>query len=169
VSLVKPTVYSGSRGAQENLFCNFWTFLQVSINFRSLHYFLKLKIIENDLKPLGTVLGQIRPEAEGLLGAVAAGHHSLTARGHGPAASSARSALPPGAPSAPPPWSPRTERPGRRGHQKPISGLGAEAPAVGAPARYKEPAEQHDGGEGSLGRWRDSGVAESSSVDGVRR
>jgi hypothetical protein len=33
VSLVKPTVKSGSRGFIQNLFCNFWTFLQVSMNF----------------------------------------------------------------------------------------------------------------------------------------
>jgi hypothetical protein len=50
VSLVKPTMKSGSRGVQQNLFCNFCTFLQVSINFRNLHYFLGIKIIKNDLK-----------------------------------------------------------------------------------------------------------------------
>jgi hypothetical protein len=37
VSLVKPTVKSGSRGFIPNLFCKFWTFLQVFTNFRSLN------------------------------------------------------------------------------------------------------------------------------------
>jgi hypothetical protein len=37
VSLVKPTVKSGSRGFVQNLFCKFWTFLQVSTNFGSLN------------------------------------------------------------------------------------------------------------------------------------
>jgi hypothetical protein len=100
--------------------------------------------------------------------AAATGYHSLTARGHSPAASSARPALSPGALSTPPPWSPCTERPGWRSRWQPISGLGAAAPATGAPARYGEPAGQHEGGEGSPGRWRDDGVAESSSVNGVR-
>jgi hypothetical protein len=50
VSLVKPTVKSVSRGVQQNLFCNFWTLLQVSMNFASLKQFLKFKIIKNDLK-----------------------------------------------------------------------------------------------------------------------
>jgi hypothetical protein len=33
VSLVKSTVKSGSKGFIQNLFCKFWTFLQVSTNF----------------------------------------------------------------------------------------------------------------------------------------
>jgi hypothetical protein len=37
VSLVKPTVNSGSRGLVQNLFYKFWTFLQVSTNFGSLN------------------------------------------------------------------------------------------------------------------------------------
>jgi hypothetical protein len=41
---------SGSRGVQKNLFDDFWTFLQVSTNFETLHYFLRIKTIENDLK-----------------------------------------------------------------------------------------------------------------------
>jgi hypothetical protein len=71
VSLVKPTVKSGSRVLIQNLFCNFWTLLQVSMNFGSLKQFLEFKIIENDLKTPGTVLSRIRPEAEGLLGVAA--------------------------------------------------------------------------------------------------
>jgi hypothetical protein len=47
--------------------------------------------------------------------------------------------------------------PGRRSRRQPVSGLGAAAPVAGAPARYEEPAEQHEGGEGSPGRWRDGG------------
>jgi hypothetical protein len=50
VSLVKPTVYRGSRGVQQNLFCNFWTFIQVFTNFGSLKQFLELKTFENELK-----------------------------------------------------------------------------------------------------------------------
>jgi hypothetical protein len=49
--------------------CNFWTFLQVSTNFESLPYFLEFKIIEKQNKIRRTVLGRIRPEAKGLLGA----------------------------------------------------------------------------------------------------
>jgi hypothetical protein len=33
VSLVKTTVKSGSKGFIQNLFCKFWTLLQVSMNF----------------------------------------------------------------------------------------------------------------------------------------
>jgi hypothetical protein len=41
---------SGSRGVQQNLFCNFWTLLQVFMNFGSLKQFLKFKQLKNDLK-----------------------------------------------------------------------------------------------------------------------
>jgi hypothetical protein len=50
VSLVKPTLKSGPRVFIQNLFCNFLTFLQVSMNFRSLHYFLRIKSIEERFK-----------------------------------------------------------------------------------------------------------------------
>jgi hypothetical protein len=50
VSLVKPTVKSGSRGFIQNLFCNFWTFLQVSTNFESLKQFLLFKTIGKTIK-----------------------------------------------------------------------------------------------------------------------
>jgi hypothetical protein len=50
VSLVKPTVKSGSRGFIQNLFCKFWTFLQVSMNFESLKQFLPFKIIRKTIK-----------------------------------------------------------------------------------------------------------------------
>jgi hypothetical protein len=96
------------------------------------------------------------------------GYHSLTPRGRGPAASLARPALPPGVPSALLPWSPRMKLPGWRGHRHPVSELGAASPAARALTRYGEPAGQHEGGEGSPGRWLDGGVVESSSVDGVR-
>jgi hypothetical protein len=43
VSLVKPTVKSGSRGVQKILFCNLWTLLQVSTNFENLGQFLEFK------------------------------------------------------------------------------------------------------------------------------
>jgi hypothetical protein len=56
-----------SRGVEQNLFCNFWTFLQVSTNFGSLKQFLKFKIIENELKTPHSVGPQIgpRPAARG--------------------------------------------------------------------------------------------------------
>jgi hypothetical protein len=50
VSLIKLTVSSGSRGVQQNLFCIFWIFLQVSTNLGSLKQFLEFKISENELK-----------------------------------------------------------------------------------------------------------------------
>jgi hypothetical protein len=43
VSLVKPTVKSSSRRFIQNLFCKFWTFLQVSTNFGRLKQFLEFK------------------------------------------------------------------------------------------------------------------------------
>jgi hypothetical protein len=58
VSLVKPTVKSGSRGFIQNLFCNFWTFLQVSMNFGILKQFLLFKIIRKMIKIPDTVPGQ---------------------------------------------------------------------------------------------------------------
>jgi hypothetical protein len=63
----KSTVKSGSRGIQQNLFCNFWTFLQVSMNFGSLKQFLELKQLKNHLKTLHSVGPQIspRPAAHG--------------------------------------------------------------------------------------------------------
>jgi hypothetical protein len=57
----KSTVKSGSRGIQQNLFCNFWTFLQVSMNFGSLKQFLELKQLKNHLKTLHSVGPQISP------------------------------------------------------------------------------------------------------------
>jgi hypothetical protein len=50
VSLVKPTVKSGSKGFIQNLFCKFWAFLQVSMNFWSLNYFLGIKINGKKIK-----------------------------------------------------------------------------------------------------------------------
>jgi hypothetical protein len=41
---------SGSRGFIQNLFCNFWTLLQVSTNFRSLKQFQEFKQLKNDFK-----------------------------------------------------------------------------------------------------------------------
>jgi hypothetical protein len=41
VSLVKPTVKSGSREFIQNLFCKILTFLQVSMNFGNLKQFLR--------------------------------------------------------------------------------------------------------------------------------
>jgi hypothetical protein len=41
-----------TRVVQQNLFYNFWTFLQVSMNFESLHYFLGIKTIEKRFKKL---------------------------------------------------------------------------------------------------------------------
>jgi hypothetical protein len=43
-------VKSGSRGVQQNLFYNFWIFLQVSTNFGHLKQFLEFKTNENELK-----------------------------------------------------------------------------------------------------------------------
>jgi hypothetical protein len=50
VSLVKPNVKSGSRGFIQNLFCKFWTFLQVYTNFGSLKQFLLFKRIRKTIK-----------------------------------------------------------------------------------------------------------------------
>jgi hypothetical protein len=50
VSLINPTVKSGSRGFMQILFCNFWTLLQVSTNFESLKQFLEFKQLKNDFK-----------------------------------------------------------------------------------------------------------------------
>jgi hypothetical protein len=61
------------------------------------------------------------------------------------------------------------ERPGWHDRRQLVSELGIAAPAAGAPAHYGGPIGQHKGGEGSPGRWHDGGVAESSSVDDVRR
>jgi hypothetical protein len=153
VSLVKRTVKSGSIVVIQNLFCNFWTLLQVFKNFGSLKQFLELKTIEKRFKN-GWASNQ--PTARGVRAKPARvrWHDGLPC---GPIASSAWPALPPSTLSVPPPWSPRTERPGRRSRRQPVSGLGAAAPAAGAPTRYGEPAEQHEGGEGSPGRWRDGG------------
>jgi hypothetical protein len=38
-----------AQGVQQNLVCHFWTFIQVSTNFESLHYFLRIKSIEKRL------------------------------------------------------------------------------------------------------------------------
>jgi hypothetical protein len=63
VSLVKPTVKSGSRGCIQNLFCKnkFWTFLQVSTNFWSLKQFLLFKTIRKMIK--SPAQGRNRPKA----------------------------------------------------------------------------------------------------------
>jgi hypothetical protein len=52
VSLVKPIVKSGSRGLIQNLFCKFWTFLQVSTNFGIWNNFCYLKQLEKRLNPI---------------------------------------------------------------------------------------------------------------------
>jgi hypothetical protein len=57
VSLVKPTVKSGSRGFIQNLFYKFWTFLQVFTNFGNLPYFLGFKTIGKTIKKCRTVTG----------------------------------------------------------------------------------------------------------------
>jgi hypothetical protein len=63
VILVKPTVRSGSRGFIQNLFCNFWTSLQVSTNFLGLKQFLEFKTIEKHLNPRAQYRAENRPEA----------------------------------------------------------------------------------------------------------
>jgi hypothetical protein len=67
VSLVKLTVKSGSGGVQQNLFYNFWIFLQVSMNFGHLKQFPEFKTNENELKTPHSVEPQIgpRPAARG--------------------------------------------------------------------------------------------------------
>jgi hypothetical protein len=64
VSLVKPTVKSGSRGFIQNLFCNFWTFLQVSTNFWSLKQFLKFETIEKHLKTIAQYWAETGPRLQ---------------------------------------------------------------------------------------------------------
>jgi hypothetical protein len=129
VSLVKRTLKSGSIVVIQNLFCNFWTLLQVSKNFGSLKQFLELKTIEKRFK---NGWASNRSTARGVRAKPARvrWHDGLLC---GPIASSARPALPPSTLSVPSPWSPRTERPGRRSRRQPVSGLGAAAPAAGAP------------------------------------
>jgi hypothetical protein len=56
--LVTPTGWSCPRGVQQKLVCHFLTFLQVSTNFGSLHYFLGIKTNGKTFKTPGTVLGQ---------------------------------------------------------------------------------------------------------------
>jgi hypothetical protein len=77
VSFVNPTVKSGSRGFTQNLFRKFWTFLQVSINFRSLKRFLEFKTIEKHLNP-GHSIGP-KP-ARGYSPRVVAGCYARSAR-----------------------------------------------------------------------------------------
>jgi hypothetical protein len=57
-SLVRPTGWSCSRGVQQKLVCHFSTFLKVSTNFGSLHYFLGIKTNGKMFKTSGTVLGR---------------------------------------------------------------------------------------------------------------
>jgi hypothetical protein len=64
VSLVKPTVKSGSRGFIQNLFCKFWTFLQVSTNFGSLKQFLLLKTIRKIIKSLPQYWAETGPRLQ---------------------------------------------------------------------------------------------------------
>jgi hypothetical protein len=54
---------SGSREVQQNLFCNFRTFLQVSTNFGILKQFMEFKTIENELKFTAQCRAEIRPSA----------------------------------------------------------------------------------------------------------
>jgi hypothetical protein len=141
------------------------------MNFVSLHYFLRIKTIEKRLKTSAQYWAESspRPKANWVRRpTVAAGHHSLTVWGRNPAASSVRPALPSDATSALPPWSPCTECPRWRSRRQLVPGQGAAALAARAPARYRGPTGQHEGGEGSPGRWHNCGVAESSSVDGVQ-
>jgi hypothetical protein len=63
VSFVKPTVQSDSRVFIQNIFCNFWTFLQISMNFGSLHYYLGIKSIEKRLNRRHSVGPQSGPHA----------------------------------------------------------------------------------------------------------
>jgi hypothetical protein len=63
VTLVKPIAWSGLRGVQQNLFCNFLILLQVSTNFESLKQYLEFKTIENELKIHRTLSDRNRPVA----------------------------------------------------------------------------------------------------------
>jgi hypothetical protein len=63
VRLVKPTVQSGSRVFIQNFVCNFWTLLQVFMNFGSLQSFLGIKTIENNLKSTAQCWADIQPMA----------------------------------------------------------------------------------------------------------
>jgi hypothetical protein len=56
---------SGSRGFIQNLFCNFWTLLQVSTDFESLHYVLRIKTIEKRFKNRRTLRGRKSPRGYG--------------------------------------------------------------------------------------------------------
>jgi hypothetical protein len=58
----------------QNLFCNFWTLLQVSTNFESLKQFLEFKQLKNDFKSSHSVVPATRGRPEGRLG------HGLAAR-----------------------------------------------------------------------------------------
>jgi hypothetical protein len=58
----------------QNLFCNFWTLLQVSTNFGSLKQFLEFKQLKNDFKSSHSVVPATRGRTEGRLG------HDLAAR-----------------------------------------------------------------------------------------
>jgi hypothetical protein len=49
---------SSSTGVQQNLFCNFWTLLQVSTNFGSLPYFLEFKTMGKRFKIARIVSGR---------------------------------------------------------------------------------------------------------------
>jgi hypothetical protein len=64
VSLVKSIVKSGSRGVPENLFRNFWTFLQISTNFGILKQFLQFKTIEKHLNPWAQYWAETGPRLQ---------------------------------------------------------------------------------------------------------
>jgi hypothetical protein len=64
VSLVKPTMKSGSRGFIQNLFCKVWTFIQVFTNFGNLPYFLEFKIIEKHLKTVAQYWAETGPRLQ---------------------------------------------------------------------------------------------------------
>jgi hypothetical protein len=71
--LVKPTVNSGSRGVQQNLFYNFWTLLQVFTNFESLNYFLPFKTIGKTIKNATRCQASNRPTTYGTRAKMARG------------------------------------------------------------------------------------------------
>jgi hypothetical protein len=103
VSLVKPTVQSGSIVFIQNLFYNFWTLLQVSTNFGSLKQFLEFKTIENDLKSAAHCWAETGPRLQcapgglshtsGRKGLLGHGLVAQSSRGGGPHAACALGAL----------------------------------------------------------------------------
>jgi hypothetical protein len=97
VSLVNPTVKSGSRGFIQNLFCKFWTFLQVSMNFGSLKQLLLFKTIRKMIKSLSQYWAETGPRLQptgrgGLLCAIGWNSREAAAWRLGPAGKTAHSA-----------------------------------------------------------------------------